>query len=115
MKAVALQRQVHGLELIAIIACVNTGRIAATCVPKPIWRGLVPPAVAVGAEPKLNCCRNCVENKASDSLKPIVFELATLLPATSIVVSAAWRPVMAVLNTELRPMFRPLCSNVVRA
>src|SRR6476659_3409715 len=49
-------------------------------------------------------CKNCVANSTFDSLKPAVFELATLLPTTSIVVSAACRPVRAVVMADCRPM-----------
>ena len=72
-----------GLELIWIVPWVKSGLIAATLTPRPIWRGLVPPVDAVGAEPMLCVCRNCVAKSTSDSLKPTVFELATLLPTTS--------------------------------
>jgi hypothetical protein len=41
---------------------------------------------------------------AVEALKPTVFEFATLLPTTSIVVSAAVNPVNAVLNADARPM-----------
>ena len=98
----------EGFELIAIVPCVKSGRIACTCVPRPIWRGFVPPLPSVGAEPRPSVCRNCVENNASDFLKPTVLEFATLLPATSIIVSLACKPVTAVLNTEDKPMIQPL-------
>src|SRR5262245_18072835 len=104
----------EGLELICRVPCVKFGVIAANCVPRPIWRGLVPQEFPVSAEPRLSVCKNCVANEACDALKPIVFELATLLPATSIVVSAPCRPVMAVLNTEERPMICLPTGKVVR-
>ena len=49
-------------------------------------------------------CRNCVAKLTFDSLKPTVFALATLLPTTSIVVSAAVMPVSDVVMVDCRPM-----------
>jgi hypothetical protein len=80
------------------------GEIEATIVPKPICRGFVPPFVEVGLDPKLWVAKNCVANLAVEDLKPTVFELARLLPTTSIVVSAADMPVKAVLIADAKPI-----------
>src|SRR5690349_415237 len=93
-----------GFELTWIVPWVKSGAISATLTPRPICRGLVPPFEALGAEPMLCVCRNCVAKSTFDSLKPTVFEFATLLPTTSIVVSAACRPVRAVVIADCRPM-----------
>jgi len=79
----------EGLELSCNVPCLKSGVMAATCTPKPICRGFVPPLSADGAEPIAKVCRNCVANSACDCLKPTVLALATLLPVTSMVVSAA--------------------------
>ena len=55
-------------------------------------------------------CRNCVANTAFDALKPTVLELATLLPTTSIVVSAAVSPVSAVLSADAKPIANSLSN-----
>src|SRR6186997_378372 len=93
-----------GLALTWIVPCVKFGAISATLTPRPICRGFVPPLDVLGAEPMLCVCKNCVANNTFDSLKPAVFELATLLPTTSIVVSAACRPVSAVVIADCKPM-----------
>ena len=59
-----------GLLLISIVPCVKSGVRPATRVPRPVCRGLVPPSVAVGPEPRLCVCKNCVANAASEALKP---------------------------------------------
>ena len=64
----------------------------------------MPPLLSVGFEPRLCVCKNCVAKDASEALNPTVFELARLLPTTSIVVSAAVKPVNAVLSADARPM-----------
>src|SRR4029453_6398009 len=96
-----------GLVLISIVPCVKSGEIAATRVPRPVCRGLVPPLVSEGPEPRLWVCRNCVANCACDALKPTVWELAKLLPATSTCVSAACMPVRAVVSADARPITKP--------
>jgi len=87
-----------------MVPWLKLGVMSATIAPKPIWRGLVPPSLAVGAEPRLRVCKNWVAKLAWEALKPTVFELARLLPTTSIVVSAAVNPVSAVLSAEAKPM-----------
>jgi hypothetical protein len=64
----------------------------------------VPPLKSVGPEPKLRVCKNWVAKVAVDDLKPTVFELARLLPTTSIVVSDPVKPVKAVLSADARPI-----------
>src|SRR3972149_4436187 len=89
-----------GLALISMVPWLKSGEISATIVPKPICRGLEPPELALGAEPRLNVCKNWVEKVAREDLNPTVLELARLLPTTSIVVSAAVRPVNAVVSAD---------------
>ena len=67
-------------------------------------RLMVPPLIVVGAEPRLCVCRNCVAKIVDDALKPTVWELARLLPITSICVSAAVNPVSAVVSADARPI-----------
>ncbi len=93
-----------GLLLNWIVPCEKSGVIDATCTPKPTCRGSVPPLLPTGAEPRLCVCKNCVANWAVEALKPTVDELARLLPTTSIVLSAAVRPVKAVLNADAKPI-----------
>src|SRR4029079_7291732 len=108
----------EGLLLSWIVPCVKSGVIDATCTPKPICRGFVPPLLPTRAEPRLCVCKNCVANCACDALNPTVAELARLLPTTSIVVSAAVRPVNAVLSADAKPiakLLRRKCNFVFRA
>ena len=92
-----------GVVLIWIVPWLKLGVMSATIVPRPSCRGFVPPVESLGGEPRLCVWRNCVANEASEDLKPTVFELARLLPTTSIVVSAALRPVNAVLARKPNP------------
>ncbi len=64
----------------------------------------MPPLSPLGAVPKFKVCRNSVVNTADDCLKPIVFALEILLPATSTIDSEADKPVRAVLSADAKPM-----------
>ena len=93
-----------GLELVVMVPWLKFAVMSATIVPSPIWVGLVPPLSAVGAEPRVCVCENCVANVAVDALNPTVAEFARLLPITSMDVSAAFMPVSAVLRVDSNPM-----------
>ena len=96
-----------GLELTSMVPCEKSGVIDAVCTPSPICCGFVPPLFSVGPDPWLKVLRNCVANTTSEALKPAVCELARLLPATSICVSAAFSPVNAVVSADESPIVSP--------
>src|SRR5580698_158285 len=81
--------------------------MAAICAPRPICSGLVPPLVAVGADPIDSVCESCVENRTSAALKPLVSALAMLLPMTAMAVSLSDSPLTDVFSADVRPIGFP--------
>src|SRR5262245_26545195 len=56
----------------------------ATCTPRPCCIGFVPPIPPLAGVPGRSVSEKRSENSARDSLNPVVFEFARLLPITSI-------------------------------
>ena len=93
-----------GLELMFNRALGEVGRDVGHHRAQADLRGIGAAAGSRGAGAQTLVCRNWVAKVAVDALKPTVFELARLLPTTSIVVSAPVMPVNAVLSADARPI-----------
>ena len=68
--------------------------VPASCTPRPIWTGLVPPRPVLADEALVSIWLRVSSNTVPLLLKPMVLALAMLLPVTS---SMAWltrRPLM---------------------
>ncbi len=93
-----------GFDVTCTVPSLKSGVTSETSTPKPVCSGFVPPVVLPGDEPKPCVCKNWFANWTLDCLKPTVFALEILLPATSIIVSAAFMPVRAVLSADAKPI-----------
>ena len=76
-----------GTSVLVMLPWLKSISVAEMLAPNPICSGLVPPFVLVGTEPAESVCDNCVVNRTSEALKPLVSALAILLPMTAIAVS----------------------------
>src|SRR5262249_31183537 len=97
----------EGLLVAVMLPWLKSAAMAATCAPRPICLGFVPPSVALGAEPKLSVFASWVAKATFDSLKPVVPALEILLPRTLISVSFRDSPFSDVLRADVSPIVAP--------
>ena len=72
--------------------CEKLVEMPATCTPRPIWAGLVPPWSGVAAPAPWVICESVSWKRTADDLNAVVFTLAMLLPVTSSMVWCERRP-----------------------